>query len=118
MHAADGKRIRKWNVKSQVYGEAWAQGDVIGSCVDLDKGEISFFRNGLSMGVAFKNVRTMQPALAYFPTVSMSYTGVAGRGPGSVEAMQLSSETTVPCLKPWFVKRRRPTRCSLYTGVF
>lgn len=56
----DGKRVRKWNVKSQAYGEAWASGDVIGSLIDLDKGEISFMRNGVNMGVAFRNVRSMQ----------------------------------------------------------
>jgi len=56
----DGKRVRKWNVRSQIYGEAWASGDVIGSCIDLDRGEISFYRNGVSLGVAFRNVRTMQ----------------------------------------------------------
>jgi hypothetical protein len=43
-----------------VYGEAWSSGDIIGSCIDLDRGEISFFRNGVSLGVAFRNVRTMQ----------------------------------------------------------
>ncbi|KAG1678277.1 hypothetical protein FOA52_013898 [Chlamydomonas sp. UWO 241] len=73
-YAYDGKRVRKWNVKSAAYGEAWAAGDVIGACLDLDKGEISFHRNGAPMGVAFHNVRTMQPHLAYFPTVSLSYT--------------------------------------------
>ena len=57
---ADGKRVRKWNVRSQVYGEAWSSGDIIGSCIDLDRGEISFYRNGVSLGVAFRNVRTMQ----------------------------------------------------------
>eukprot|EP00955_Chlamydomonas_euryale_P032775 344517-Chlamydomonas_euryale.AAC.18 len=70
----DGKRVRKWNVKSWAYGEAWAAGDIIGSCLDLDRGEITFYRNGVSMGVAFRNVRAMQPHLAYFPTVSLSYT--------------------------------------------
>ncbi len=69
----DGKRVRKWNVKSQVYGEAWSSGDVIGSVIDLDKGEIAFYRNGVSLGVAFRNVRTKQPSLAYFPTLSLSY---------------------------------------------
>jgi hypothetical protein len=73
MHA-DGKRVRKWNVQSQAYGEAWAAGDIIGSCLDLDRGELTFYRNGVSMGVAFRTVRTMQPHLAYFPTVSLSYT--------------------------------------------
>ena len=44
----------------QVYGVAWSSGDIIGSCIDLDRGEISFYRNGVSLGVAFRNVRAMQ----------------------------------------------------------
>ncbi|KXZ52881.1 hypothetical protein GPECTOR_8g261 [Gonium pectorale] len=72
-YAYDGKRIKKWHVKCTQYGEAWAAGDVIGCLLDLDKGEASFTRNGRSLGVAFTGVRTMQPHLAYFPAVSVSY---------------------------------------------
>eukprot|EP00798_Chlamydomonas_sp_ICE-L_P011998 gene11998-15093_t len=73
-YAYDGKRIRKWNVKCQPYGQPWAPGDVIGALVDLDAGEVSFMRNGESMGVAYPTIRTMQPHLAYFPALSLSYT--------------------------------------------
>lgn len=34
-YAYDGKRVKKWNVRSQNYGEAWTTGDVIGACIDL-----------------------------------------------------------------------------------
>lgn len=61
-------------MKPQPYGEAWVQGDVIGCAIDLDEGTISFYRNGHSLGVAFDRVRTMQPTLAYFPSVSLSHT--------------------------------------------
>ncbi|MEW5299631.1 MAG: hypothetical protein WDW36_002626 [Sanguina aurantia] len=73
-YAFDGKRLRKWSVKCSPYGQAWTPGDVIGCCIDLDKREASFYRNGVSLGVAFTNIRTMQPHLAYFPAVSISYT--------------------------------------------
>jgi Kip1 ubiquitination-promoting complex protein 1 len=48
---------------------------VIGCCIDLDGGQISFYRNGVSLGVAFGNVRCGENAvgLAYFPAVSLSY---------------------------------------------
>ena len=58
--AYDGKRLCKWNGPSSPYGQAWTSGDVIGCCIDLDAREISFYRNGVSLGVAFTNVRTMQ----------------------------------------------------------
>jgi len=54
-----------------MYGKLWSAGDVIGTLLDLDKREISFFRNEESLGVAFKNVK-IGPNMAYFPAVSLS----------------------------------------------
>jgi Kip1 ubiquitination-promoting complex protein 1 len=50
-------------------------GDIIGCCIDLDAGQMTFYRNGESMGVAFNNVRCGENAvgLAYFPAISLSY---------------------------------------------
>jgi Kip1 ubiquitination-promoting complex protein 1 len=46
-------------------------GDVIGCCIDADQGSITYYRNGKSLGVAFANIRTHQPGLAYFPALSI-----------------------------------------------
>eukprot|EP00116_Pleurobrachia_bachei_P005423 sb/3465685/ len=70
--AFDGKRTKKWNKGQTDYGEEWNVGDVIGCCIDLDVGEISYYRNGTSLGVAFKNVKT-GTGYMYFPAVSLSY---------------------------------------------
>lgn len=70
--AYDGHRVRKWNVSTAKYGEEWMAGDVIGCCIDLDEGTISYSRNGHSLGMAFDNVQ-YGPGLAYFPAVSLSY---------------------------------------------
>eukprot|EP01117_Protostelium_nocturnum_P008236 TRINITY_DN2939_c0_g2_i1.p1 TRINITY_DN2939_c0_g2~~TRINITY_DN2939_c0_g2_i1.p1 ORF type:complete len:1088 (-),score=416.38 TRINITY_DN2939_c0_g2_i1:26-3289(-) len=72
--AYDGKRIKKWNAKSSNYGEAWMAGDIIASCIDLDAGSISFYRNGKSLGVAFPQVKHGENAegMAYFPAFSLS----------------------------------------------
>lgn len=81
-YAYDGKRVRKWNVSSSQYGQPWASGDVIGCCIDLDSREISFYRNGIDLGIAFRNVRTAKSSLnstdndnmlAYFPALSLSH---------------------------------------------
>ena len=79
-YAYDGKRVRKWNVNCEQYGQPWACGDVIGSCIDLDKREIRFYRNGVDLGVAFRNVRSAvsgdksrSSLLAYFPALSLSH---------------------------------------------
>eukprot|EP00741_Cyanophora_paradoxa_P016509 tig00020927_g15940.t1 len=69
-YAYDGKRMKKWNVSCVPYGEEWAAGDVIGICVDCDNHQISYFRNGASLGVAFSHIRS---GAAYFPAVSLSY---------------------------------------------
>jgi Kip1 ubiquitination-promoting complex protein 1 len=74
--AYDGKRVKRWNVSCHSYGQHWLPGDVIGVCINLDgsnvsssssavpplstaslSGSIEFFRNGISMGVAYNNVR-------------------------------------------------------------
>ena len=44
-YAYDGFRIKKWNLDSINYGQQWAEGDIIGTLLDLDQKEISFFRN-------------------------------------------------------------------------
>jgi len=71
----DGKRVKKWNLASSTYGELWTTGDVIGCCIDLDVGNIVYYRNGKSLDVAFSNVAHGSNAIgvAYFPAVSLSY---------------------------------------------
>ena len=71
-YAFDGKRVRKWNVSSQHYGERWTAGDVISCTIDLDEGNVGFWRNGKHMGLAFSNIRRRDD-LEYFPGVSLSY---------------------------------------------
>ncbi|XP_023937452.2 E3 ubiquitin-protein ligase RNF123-like [Bicyclus anynana] len=70
-YAYDGGRIRRWNVATSPYGQAWLPGDVIGSCIDMDKGTLEYYRNGQSLGVAFSQV-TRGSGLAYFPAVSLA----------------------------------------------
>ncbi|PSN30203.1 hypothetical protein C0J52_21037 [Blattella germanica] len=71
--AYDGNRVRKWNVSTYKYGEAWLSGDIIGCTIDLDKGALEFYRNGRSMGEAFDNIQ-LGPNMAYFPAVSLAFT--------------------------------------------
>ncbi|KAJ0171452.1 hypothetical protein K1T71_013002 [Dendrolimus kikuchii] len=70
-YAYDGGRVKKWNVATSPYGQAWLPGDVIGSCLDLDKGTLEYYRNGVSLGMAFDKV-THGAGLAYFPAVSLA----------------------------------------------
>eukprot|EP00250_Pteridium_aquilinum_P015144 c22406_g1_i1 orf=516-4535(+) len=71
-YAYDGRRVRKWSVSWHSYGQPWVSGDVIGCCINLDKGEISFLRNGVSLGVAFTEVGNSDPKLPYYPAISLS----------------------------------------------
>ncbi|XP_010681095.2 E3 ubiquitin-protein ligase RKP [Beta vulgaris subsp. vulgaris] len=71
-YAYDGKRVKKWNEEDEAYGQPWVVGDVIGCCIDLDEDRILFYRNGISLGVAFAGIRKMNPGLGYFPAVSLS----------------------------------------------
>ncbi|KAK9062272.1 hypothetical protein SSX86_019458 [Deinandra increscens subsp. villosa] len=71
-YAFDGKRVKKWNLNAEPYGQTWVVGDVIGCCIDLEAGEISYYRNGVSLGVAFNGIRKMVPGLGYHPAISLS----------------------------------------------
>ncbi|XP_046839611.1 E3 ubiquitin-protein ligase RNF123-like [Xenia sp. Carnegie-2017] len=71
-YAYDGHRVRKWNLSASAYGEEWMAGDVIGCAFDVDNGVISYYRNGVSMGVAYSDV-PRGAGIAYFPAVSLSY---------------------------------------------
>eukprot|EP00026_Physarum_polycephalum_P000167 Phypoly_transcript_00167.p1 GENE.Phypoly_transcript_00167~~Phypoly_transcript_00167.p1 ORF type:complete len:1267 (-),score=142.60 Phypoly_transcript_00167:838-4638(-) len=69
-YAFDGNRVAKWHDGSFPYGQAWVSGDVIGCCIDLDNGNITYYRNGCTMGVAFTRVKK---GIGYFPAISLSY---------------------------------------------
>ncbi|KAI3451086.1 hypothetical protein Pfo_007751 [Paulownia fortunei] len=71
-YAYDGKRVSKWNKEAEPYGQSWVVGDVIECCIDLDCDEILFYRNGISLGVAFGGIRKMVPGLGYYPAISLS----------------------------------------------
>ncbi|XP_002974307.2 E3 ubiquitin-protein ligase RKP [Selaginella moellendorffii] len=72
-YAYDGRRVKKWSGKSQTYGEPWVVGDVIGCCIDLEQGQIFFYRNGTSLGMAYDCVRRMEAKQGYYPAISLSH---------------------------------------------
>ncbi|KAJ2706254.1 hypothetical protein FB645_001770 [Coemansia sp. IMI 203386] len=53
--AYDGFRRRKWHGLGDInhYGERWQAGDIITAELDFDHDQVTFYRNGSSMGVAF-----------------------------------------------------------------
>lgn len=71
-YAFDGRRVSKWNIGQRAYGQSWVAGDVIGCCIDLDTNTISFYRNGVSLGVAFSGIRKMGHGVGYYPAISLS----------------------------------------------
>lgn len=54
----------------EAYGATCTSGDVIGIAVDMDSGEIEFFRNNLSQGVAFTTVNVVEPKEGWFFSVT------------------------------------------------
>ncbi|KAF5765376.1 putative transcription factor C2H2 family [Helianthus annuus] len=71
-YAYDGNRVIKWNLNADPYGQPWVAGDVIGCCIDLEIDEISYYRNGISLGAAFKGIRKVVPGIGYYPAISLS----------------------------------------------
>ncbi|EEY57541.1 HECT E3 ubiquitin ligase, putative [Phytophthora infestans T30-4] len=51
----------------RAYGETFTEGDCIGLRLDCEKGELSFSKNGVDLGVAFDNiVSSVSPAVAFY----------------------------------------------------
>lgn len=69
----DGNRQRRWNSGSSSYGEKWRAGDIIGCLLDLTSQEMIFFRNGVSLGVAYSEVHCSMddPRSGLMPGISL-----------------------------------------------
>ncbi|CAG5055206.1 unnamed protein product [Parnassius apollo] len=50
-YAYDGGRVRRWNVATSPYGHAWLPGDVISTCLDLDKGTLEFYSDDENLDI-------------------------------------------------------------------
>lgn len=69
----DGCRAKKWHGKycsmRTSYGLKWAEGDIITCAIDMDIGEIRYYKNGEDMGAAFYGVLV---SCAWYPAISLS----------------------------------------------
>lgn len=71
-YGLDGSKQRVWHVKTEKYGPYWRSGDIFGICLDMDEGRIEYYRNGVALGDAFKNIEK-GPGLALYPAVSLAF---------------------------------------------
>lgn len=71
-YGLDGSKKRLWHVYTKNYGPYWRSGDIFGVCLDMDKGIIEYYRNGVALGHAFEDIER-GPGLALFPAVSLAF---------------------------------------------
>lgn len=71
-YGLDGSKKRLWHVYTKNYGPYWRSGDIFGICLDMDKGTIEYYRNGMALGLAFENI-DRGPGLTLFPAVSLAF---------------------------------------------
>lgn len=69
-YGLDGSKQRLWHVYTKKYGPFWRSGDIFGICLDLDNRKIEYYRNGVSLGVAFSDI---DKGLALYPAVSLAF---------------------------------------------
>jgi hypothetical protein len=62
-YSASGNKIN--NGSSVAYGATYTNGDIIGVALDLDAGTVTFYKNGVSQGVAYSSLSG-----EFFPAVS------------------------------------------------
>jgi len=78
--AYDGCRRRIWHRGiSEEYGaNRWKPGDIVGTLLDLDEGQISFSLNGENLGLAFQHfesppdIRNVARKTGFYPAVSFT----------------------------------------------
>jgi hypothetical protein len=61
------------NNAAQPYGATWATGDIIGVAFDADVGSLTFYKNGVSQGIAYSGLASG----VYTPAVSLAASGAA-----------------------------------------
>lgn len=72
-YGLDGSKRRIWHIYTRnQYGPYWRSGDIFGVCLDMDRGTIEYYRNGVSLGEAFNDVER-GPGVALFPAVSLAF---------------------------------------------
>lgn len=68
--AYDGYRKLKWNYNSEEYGNKWNIGDIIGCFIDMNALTITYYLNGISLGVAYTDINIIDGVV---PAISCSY---------------------------------------------
>jgi hypothetical protein len=48
------------------YGSSWAINDVIGIALDLDNGTLTFYKNGISLGISHTNIKSLTEVAPWF----------------------------------------------------
>ncbi|KAJ3332208.1 Ran-binding protein 9 [Blyttiomyces sp. JEL0837] len=70
-HGDDGYSFES-SGRGKSYGPTYTTGDIIGCCINFRTMNISYTKNGLDIGVAFKNIK---PTSSLFPVVGMRTPG-------------------------------------------
>lgn len=71
-YGLDGSKKRLWHVYTKNYGPYWRSGDIFGVCLDMDRGIIEYYRNGVALGLAFEDIER-GPGSTLFPAVSLAF---------------------------------------------
>jgi len=67
-YSSQGNKVNNDSVVA--YGDSYTTGDIVGVALDLDGGTITFYKNGVSQGVAFSSI----PSNTYFPSIGILST--------------------------------------------
>ncbi|OSX75106.1 hypothetical protein BU14_0255s0013 [Porphyra umbilicalis] len=73
-HADDGHRFVGSGVGGS-YGPTWTTGDTVGCLWEVHRGDVSFTKNGVHLGVARTGLTANTPADALYPMVGMRTRG-------------------------------------------
>ena len=110
----------KYNTSGASYGATYGAGNIIGVAFDLDAGTLTFYKNGISQGVAFTGITGTYVAYAQYDesSVATSFTTNFGQRPFAYAApsgFKALCDTNLPT--PTIAKGSSVFDTTLYTGT-
>ena len=82
MMCLSGQKVNKNNIEDYTSGSR--RGDLIGVIVDLNTGRLEFTRNGVSLGIAYENVKgPISPCISLLKGQKITLVSTIGKINGS-----------------------------------
>lgn len=81
---------------TSAYGSAYTTNDIVGILVDMDDYTVTFYKNGVSQGVAHSGFTNMNDFVVISTSATLSYTGITTANFGATPFLYAPVESSLP----------------------